>query len=149
MHPILCFQFPISKQVNISVHIQFTQTYLRQLFHHFWCMRVIFLCVCMEFHNLYWLWHGSTICRGWLHVYITKECMYLYPDSKVHGVYMGPTWVLSAPYGPHVSPMNLAIRVSNHGVSVQEYLKVCLSDYICMHWCNDMHGLKKHNIKYR
>ena len=24
---------------------------------------------------------------------------------------MGPTWVLSAPYGPHVGPMNLAIRV--------------------------------------
>ena len=23
---------------------------------------------------------------------------------------MGPTWVLSAPYGPHVGPMNLAIR---------------------------------------
>ena len=26
---------------------------------------------------------------------------------------MGPTWVLSAPDGPHVGPMNLAIRVSN------------------------------------
>ena len=24
--------------------------------------------------------------------------------------FMGPTWVLSAPDGPHVSPMNLAIR---------------------------------------
>ena len=24
---------------------------------------------------------------------------------------MGPTWVLSAPDGPHVGPMNLAIRV--------------------------------------
>ena len=32
------------------------------------------------------------------------------PDSKVHGANMGPTWVLSAPYGPHVGPMNLAIR---------------------------------------
>ena len=26
---------------------------------------------------------------------------------------MGPTWVLSAPDGPHVGPMNLAIRESN------------------------------------
>ena len=26
------------------------------------------------------------------------------PDSKVHGANMGPTWVLSAPDGPHVSP---------------------------------------------
>ena len=34
-----------------------------------------------------------------------------YPDSKVHGANMGPTWVLSAPDGPHVGPMNLAIRV--------------------------------------
>ena len=32
------------------------------------------------------------------------------PDSKAHEANMGPTWVLSAPDGPHVSPMNLAIR---------------------------------------
>ena len=34
------------------------------------------------------------------------------PDSKVHGANMGTTWVLSAPDGPHVCPMNLAIRGS-------------------------------------
>ena len=34
------------------------------------------------------------------------------PDSKVHGANMGPTWVLSAPDGPHVGPMNLAISGS-------------------------------------
>ena len=39
------------------------------------------------------------------------SCMY--PDSKAHGANMGPTWVLSAPDGPHVGPMNLAIRVCN------------------------------------
>ena len=32
------------------------------------------------------------------------------PDSKVHVVNMGPTWVLSAPGGPHIGPMSLAIR---------------------------------------
>ena len=32
-------------------------------------------------------------------------------DNKVYGAIMGPTWVLSAPDGPHVGPMNLAIRV--------------------------------------
>ena len=32
------------------------------------------------------------------------------PDSKVLGANVGPTWVLSAPGGPHVGPMNLAIR---------------------------------------
>ena len=30
-------------------------------------------------------------------------------DSKVHGDNMGPPWVLSAPDGPHVGPMNLTI----------------------------------------
>ena len=33
-----------------------------------------------------------------------------FPDNKVHGANMGPTWVLSAPDGPHTGPMNLAIR---------------------------------------
>ena len=33
----------------------------------------------------------------------------MYPDSKVHGANMGPTWVLSAQDGPHVDPMNLAV----------------------------------------
>ena len=32
------------------------------------------------------------------------------PDSKDHGANMEPTWVLSVPGGPHVGPMNLAIR---------------------------------------
>ena len=32
------------------------------------------------------------------------------PDSKVHGANMGPTWVLSAPDGPHVGPMDLAVK---------------------------------------
>ena len=34
-----------------------------------------------------------------------------FPDSKVYEANMGPTWVLSAPDGPHVVPMNLVIRV--------------------------------------
>ena len=36
-----------------------------------------------------------------------------YPDSKAHGTNMGPTWVLSAPDGPHVGAMNLSIRVAS------------------------------------
>ena len=36
------------------------------------------------------------------------------PDSKFHGANMGPTWVVSAPDGPHVGPMNLAIRERLH-----------------------------------
>ena len=33
-----------------------------------------------------------------------------FPDSKVHGANMGPTWVLSAPDGPHIGPMNIAVK---------------------------------------
>ena len=40
----------------------------------------------------------------------TKLTLYLFLDSKVHGTNMGPTWVLSVPSGPHIGPMNLAIR---------------------------------------
>ena len=41
-------------------------------------------------------------------IYAVKN-YFIGPDSKVHGANMGPTWVLSAPCGPHVGPMNLAI----------------------------------------
>ena len=41
------------------------------------------------------------------------------PDSKVHGANMGPTWVLSAPDGLHVGPMNLAIREK-----IQAYMRL-------------------------
>ena len=34
----------------------------------------------------------------------------MHPDSKSHGANMGSTWVLSARGGPHVGPMNIAIR---------------------------------------
>ena len=34
------------------------------------------------------------------------------PDSTVHGAHMGPTWVLSAPDGLHIGPMNLAMTES-------------------------------------
>ena len=40
----------------------------------------------------------------------TWTSLFISPDSKVHGANMGPTWVLSAPDGTHVGPMNLVIR---------------------------------------
>ena len=39
---------------------------------------------------------------------ITMITMKVFPDSKVNGADMGPTWVLSAPDGPHVGPINFA-----------------------------------------
>ena len=48
----------------------------------------------------------------WCHIAqrISSTLVQPIPDNKDHGANMGPTWVLSAPDGPHVGPMNLAIR---------------------------------------
>ena len=43
---------------------------------------------------------------------MTAQSLRIYLDSKVHGANMGPTWVLSAPDGPHIGPMNFVIWVS-------------------------------------
>ena len=64
----------------------------------------------------------------------TQHCGYWFfgakaaPDSKVHGAIMGPTWVLSAPDGPHVCPINLAIWVSQYWTS---FILKC-SDWITL-----------------
>ena len=41
---------------------------------------------------------------------VTEKSIKKVPDSKFHVAHMGPTWILTAPGGPHVSPMNLDIR---------------------------------------
>ena len=60
----------------------------------------------------YFLW----FCSG--NVY--RVVPWAHPDSKVHGTNMGPIWVLSAPDGPHVSPINLAIK-AKHLTSLHEH----------------------------
>ena len=63
-----------------------------------------------------------------------------FPDNKVHGANMGPTLVLSTPDGPHVCPMNLAMRIyiwTRHGQGslniyyTLKYGKTC-SAYHCL-----------------
>ena len=51
----------------------------------------------------------SRILLFWPHV-CALWTLDMVPDSKIHGANMGPTCVLLAPGGPHVGPMNLAIR---------------------------------------
>ena len=53
--------------------------------------------------TVWWPMCGCVVDLGWSSALIN-------PDSNVHGANMWPTWVLSAPDEPHVSPMNLAIR---------------------------------------
>ena len=43
--------------------------------------------------------------------FFSCQSMLKYPDSKIHGAYMGPTWGRQDPGGPHVGPRNLIIRV--------------------------------------
>ena len=56
---------------------------------------------------------GTNCNEIWIKVKLIlwRKCTWKYhPDSKVHVANMGPTWVLSAPGGPHVGPMSLVIR---------------------------------------
>ena len=41
-----------------------------------------------------------------------------YPDSKVHGVNMGPIWGRQDPGGPHVGPMNFAVWVDMGAIGI-------------------------------
>ena len=68
---------------------------------------------CHHMALIHWqlLCHHHTIINSnmfSLHIYDLNST---FPDSKVHGANMGPTWVLSAPDGPQIVPMNIAIRV--------------------------------------
>ena len=49
-----------------------------------------------------------------------------YPNNKANGDNIGPTWVLSAPDGPHVGPMNLAIWGNSPGQQQSSYWQSCL-----------------------
>ena len=64
----------------------------------------------------------------------TRGQYLIYTDSKVHGSNMGPTWVLSAPDGPHVGPMDLTIMVSYTSMQyVQGSVERCALKYFVTH----------------
>ena len=48
-------------------------------------------------------------------ILIATAVFFSHPDNKIFGANMGPTWVLSAPDGPHVGPINLAVRAVPSG----------------------------------
>ena len=67
------------------------------------------------------------------------------PDSKVHGAYMGPTWVLSTPGGSHVGLMNLAIwefleLYWDHGVANQWRPGFYTACIYCYQWQSEGDG---------
>ena len=64
-------------------------------------------------------------------------CVQRSPDSKVHGANMGPIWGRQDPGGPHVGPMNLAIRVlifheeEFHPPGPLQCWEICINADIC------------------
>ena len=64
-------------------------------------------------------------------VIVCKMIKISIPDSKIHGANMGPTWALSDPDGPHVGPMNLAIRDYECRCSISVRL---LKDKVLLFW---------------
>ena len=88
-------------------------------------------------------WHLYIKCI-YKQIYWSFQVSQTLPDSKVYGTNTGPTWALSVPDGPHVGPMNLAIRaimwrtdctisIKTIGLTVAELQTVCPE--------NDAHGL--------
>ena len=71
-----------------------------------------------------------------------------YPDIKVHGANMGPTWVLSAPDGPHVVPMNLAIRVYNANSPFMGPSLKQMEQLLSNHCSHDNHNLKESSYMF-
>ena len=52
--------------------------------------------------------HWHSICTFLILSWVYSQ-LFNVPDNNVHGANMGPTWILSAPDGPHVGPINRAI----------------------------------------
>ena len=79
------------------------------------CFLVLLSRPLSNFWVVWWIWHQIS----WLQKFVGSydETTYRWvtrgqriPDSKVHVARMGHTRALSVPGGPHVGPMNLAIR---------------------------------------
>ena len=52
-----------------------------------------------------------------------ENCIFSFPDSKVHGAHIGPIWDRQDPGGPHVGPMNFVIWVTIY-ITVPDTLMV-------------------------
>ena len=68
------------------------------------------------------------------------------PESKVHGAHRRPTWVLSAPDGPHVGSMNLAIRDSYMipEFNFYSFHIACLLIYLCVYYTFCLFSIAPH-----
>ena len=63
----------------------------------------------------------ATFCEDWPLRFVgfaAQNSIDATPDNNVRGANMGPTWLLSAPDGSHIGPMNLAIRDTLWGQAI-------------------------------
>ena len=94
--------------------------------------------------------------------HLLKRSHQVTPDSKVRVANMGPTWVLAAPGGPHVGPMNLAIRDGTGTRTLSKLLLPWVDDVLAdfdtedekqlcnkMSWLFQVHGLNNFIIDFR
>ena len=70
-----------------------------------------------------------------LHIAVPSQWVDV-PDSKVHGDNMGPTWVLTAPNGPHGGPMNLAIWGKMKYMYIRNWVGSAFVQVMACHLCN-------------
>ena len=61
----------------------------------------------------YTRWIIQSHCISTRNIRNTLAAGFIASDSKFHGANMESTWILSDPDGPHVDPMNLAIRLTD------------------------------------
>ena len=57
----------------------------------------------------------QTMLWRWIYDKPLPDKLLDYPDSQVHGAYMGTIWGRQDPGGPHVGPMNFTILVLSIG----------------------------------
>ena len=82
-----------------------------------------FATVCHQVRCMYW-GHLSNFHKGMSLLTLwpfLSLILWHYPYSKVHGANMGPIWGRQDPGGPHVGPMNLAIRVYMSYISLAHH----------------------------
>ena len=54
-------------------------------------------------------WIEMQCCQCWNKMHYHCNCLWIAPESKVHGANRGPNWGRQDPGGPHVGSMNLVI----------------------------------------
>ena len=79
---------------------------------HSWLLSKLQVIIWTDINEHFWIgrtWHNWKYMTGMITIPPS------FPKSKVHGANIGPTWVLSPPGGPHVGPINLAVKVTRCG----------------------------------